>query len=229
MREIILDTETTGLDPALGHRVVEIGSIELIHHIPSGRRFHCYVNPEREIPPEALAVHGLSAEFLKEKPTFAGIADELLEFLGDARLVIHNAGFDLNFLNYELELLSKPPIVSTRVVDTLLMARQKHPMGPNSLDALCKRYGISNARREKHGALLDAELLMEVYIELIGGRQSSMHLLESGPQPMRVEEIRMANPRPRPLPNRLAEEETIAHDMLVQALGPGALWRKFSL
>ena len=179
MREIVLDTETTGLDPAQGHRLVELGCVELLNRIPTGASFHAYVNPEREMPAEAFAVHGLSGEFLKDKPRFAEIADEFLAFIGnDAPLVIHNAGFDHGFLCAELKRIERAPIARERLVDTLLLARRRHSAGPYSLDALCARYGIDNSRRTKHGALLDAEILAEVYIELTGARQAQLGLAE---------------------------------------------------
>src|SRR5712691_7227718 len=180
MREIVLDTETTGLDPYQGHRLVEIGCIELVNRIPSGQSFHYYLNPERDVPTEAFAVHGLSVEFLKDKPRFAEIADDLAAFIGDAPLVAHNAFFDLGFLNAELERAGKALVARERLVDTLLLARRKHPAGPNRLDDLCARYGIDNSRRTKHGALLDAEILAEVYVELIGARQAQLGLTEAG-------------------------------------------------
>ena len=176
MREIVLDTETTGLDPLQGHRIVEIGAVELLNHIPTGKTYHAYVNPQRDMPREAEAVHGLGDAFLKDKPVFAKIADELLEFIGDTVLIIHNAGFDVGFLNAELGFIKRPPILHERIIDTLALAKKRHPMGPNSLDALCKRYGIDIAKRTKHGALLDAELLAGVYLELIGGRQIALTL-----------------------------------------------------
>ena len=180
MREIVLDTETTGLDPYQGHRLIEIGCIELLNRIPSGQTFHRYVNPERDVPAEAFAIHGLSAEFLKDKPRFAEVADELIAFIGEAPLVAHNASFDLNFINAELERAGRTAIARDRMVDTLLLARRKHPGGPNRLDDLCARYSIDNSRRTKHGALLDAEILAEVYLELIGGRQAQLILVETG-------------------------------------------------
>ena len=179
MREIVLDTETTGLDPSLGHRLIEVGCIELFNRIPTGQTFHRYVNPERDVPAEAYLVHGISAEFLKDKPGFGDIADALLSFLGDAPLVIHNALFDHGFLNAELERVERPLIARERLVDTLLLARRKHPAGPNRLDDLCLRYGIDRSRRTKHGALLDAEILAEVYVELIGARQAQLILVET--------------------------------------------------
>ena len=180
MREIVLDTETTGLDPYQGHRLVEIGCIELVNRFPSGKVFHKYLNPERDMPAEAFAVHGLSVEFLRDKPFFHEICEELVEFIGDAPLVAHNANFDLGFLNAELERCKRVLVGRERLVDTLLLARRRHPAGPNGLDHLCQRYGIDNSRRTKHGALLDAELLAEVYVELIGGRQASLILVEAG-------------------------------------------------
>jgi DNA polymerase-3 subunit epsilon len=170
-REVIFDTETTGLDPKTGDRMVEIGCIEMIGRVETGRSFHAYFNPDRDMPPEAERVHGLSAAFLATKPRFAETADELLEFLGDAPLVAHNAGFDFGFLNNELELLGRAPISMERMVDTVALARKKHPGAKLSLDALCTRYGIDRSHRVKHGALLDAELLAQVYVELTGGRQ----------------------------------------------------------
>ena len=228
MREIILDTETTGIDPADGHRIVEIGAVELINHLPTGQTFHVYINPERDMPAEAQAVHGLTSDFLKDKPVFADIVADFLAFIGDAPLVIHNAAFDMKFLNAELSWLGAPPLEMERALDTLAMARRRHPMAPNSLDALCKRYGIDNSKRSRHGALLDSELLAEVYLELIGGRQTAMML---APEPARGPVIATAlrtglGARPAPLPSRLTPEEAEAHDALVKALGAQALWRK---
>lgn len=184
MREIVLDTETTGLDPVSGHRVVEIGCIELVNHIRTGNYFHCYLNPERDMPREAEAVHGLSADFLKDKPLFRAIAKSFLEFIGDAPLVIHNAGFDMKFLNHELNTIGLGLLSAERAIDTVLMARRMFPGQPASLDALCKRFNVDATARTKHGALLDAELLADVYLELKGGRQSTLGLVttvESGP------------------------------------------------
>ena len=176
MREIVLDTETTGLDPDAGHRLVEVAAIELVNHLPTGRKFQHYLKPDCEMSPEAQAVHGLTLAFLADKPSFSEIVSELLEFIGDARLVIHNAEFDLKFLNAELKALGFPVFPSARAVDTVQMARRKFPGAPASLDALCQRFSINNAHRTLHGALLDAELLSEVYLELIGGRQSHLSL-----------------------------------------------------
>ena len=176
MREIILDTETTGLDPLRGDRLVEIGCVEIFNRMPTGQTFHRHINPERDMPAEAFAVHGLSSEFLADKPLFADVVEEFLEFIGDAPLVIHNASFDIGFINAELDRIKRPPISRERLVDTLLLARRKHPGVSNRLDDLCSRYAIDNSRRTKHGALLDAELLAEVYIDLIGARQSQLIL-----------------------------------------------------
>jgi DNA polymerase-3 subunit epsilon len=226
-REIILDTETTGLDPATGDRIVEIGAVELVNHLPTGRTFHVYINPERDMPKEAEAVHGLSGAFLRDKPVFAAIAEELLTFIGDATLIIHNASFDVAFLNAEFGFLRLPPLLPERVVDTLHMARQKHPGAANSLDALCRRYGIDNSRRTKHGALLDSELLAEVYLELIGGRQTALVLEAS--RVKRTTTV-IAAPidlqRTSPLPPRLTEAERQAHAAFIAGLGENALWKR---
>ena len=180
MREIVLDTETTGLDPGQGHRLVELGCIELLNRIPTGATFHVYLNPERDVPAEAAAIHGLTSDFLKDKPRFAEIVDDFLAFIGeDAPLVIHNAGFDHGFLCAELKRVERMLIARERLIDTLMLARRKHPAGPNRLDDLCARYGIDNSRRTKHGALLDAEILAEVYVELIGARQAMLGLAEN--------------------------------------------------
>src|SRR5690348_9446432 len=179
MREIVLDTETTGLKPTDGHRVVELGCVELLNRIPTGATFHAYLNPERDMPAEAFAVHGLSAEFLKDKPRFADVADDFLAFIGDAPLVAHNAGFDFGFICHELKRAARAELSRDRVVDTLMLARRRHSAGPYSLDALCGRYGIDNSRRTKHGALLDAEILAEVYLQLIGARQAQLGLAET--------------------------------------------------
>jgi DNA polymerase-3 subunit epsilon len=177
MREIVLDTETTGLDPFSGHRVVEIGCVELVNHVRTGNYFHSYLNPERDMPREAEAVHGLSAEFLKDKPKFAEVAGAFLEFIGDSPLIIHNAAFDMKFLNAELSVARKGELDFARTVDTVLIARKRFPGQPASLDALCKRFNIDLSGRTKHGALLDSELLADVYLELLGGRQSSLGLV----------------------------------------------------
>jgi DNA polymerase III subunit epsilon len=225
MREVILDTETTGLDPYQGHRIVEIGGVELINHIPSGKSFHVYLDPERDMPREAEEVHGLTIEFLKGKPRFAEIADELIAFIGDATLVIHNASFDAAFLNAELSRLKLPALVPERFFDTLQLARSRYPMGPNSLDALCKRFGVDLSKRTKHGALLDAELLADCYLELIGGRQTVLML--SAASVIERSAIAIAaerRPRLRPLVRVITAEEEAAHVALVAELGPEALW-----
>lgn len=231
LREIILDTETTGINPAQGHRIVEIGALELINHVPSGQTYHVYINPERDMPPEAEAVHGLSAAFLRDKPVFASIADDFLTFIGDATLVIHNASFDIGFLNAELSYLSKPLLLMERVLDTLQIARQKHPMAQNSLDALCKRYGVDNTRRTRHGALLDSELLAEVYIELIGGRQTALSLtMADTPRSGRpiISAPGTVGVRATPLPLRLTDAERQAHEALIAQMGEAALWKSLS-
>ena len=225
MREIVLDTETTGIDHAKGHRVVEIGAVELINHIPSGKTFHCYIDPERDMPSDAEAIHGLSTQFLKGKPLFSAIAQEFIAFIGEASLVIHNAAFDVGFLNAEFARVNQPTILPERVVDTLALARQKHPMGPNSLDALCKRYGIDNSKRDKHGALLDSELLADVYLELIGGRQAALSLSAiTVSARAAIAPLGLVRARPHPLASRLSEAEIIAHTALIAELGDKALW-----
>jgi DNA polymerase-3 subunit epsilon len=225
MREIVLDTETTGLDPLTGDRVVEIGCIELYNRIPTGQTFHRYVNPERDMPASAFDVHGLSAEFLKDKPPFAEIAEEFLAFVGDAALVIHNAAFDAAFLNSELERVGKPLIARERLVDTLLLARRRHPGGSNRLDDLCARYGIDNSRRTKHGALLDAEILAEVYIELIGARQAALGLeIIATDKAGERERVAIVLVRPVPLVPRLTPDDRAAHRAFVATLGANAIW-----
>ncbi len=227
MREIVLDTETTGLDPFQGHRLVEVGCIELINRIPSGQTFHRYLNPERSMPAEAMAVHGLTEEFLKDKLFFAEIADDLVAFLGDAPLVIHNAGFDVGFLNAELERAGRPLIGRERMIDTLMLARRKHPGGSNRLDDLCARYGIDNSRRTKHGALLDAELLAEVYVELIGARQAQLVLAQAAAPGRVAGEPIVVRERTVPLIPRLSEEERAAHRGFIASLGDAAIWRDY--
>jgi len=228
MREIVFDTETTGLDPIQGDRMVEIGCIELVNRFPSGRTFHCYFNPERDMPEAAFKVHGLSVEFLKDKPLFAHKVEELVEFLGDAPLVAHNAMFDLGFLNAELERAKKAAVARERLVDTLMLARRKHPGGSNRLDDLCTRYKIDNSKRVKHGALLDAELLAEVYVELIGARQANLGLA-AGDTVMVEARVTAALVRARlqPLAPRVAAEELDAHRAFIAKLGEAAIWRKY--
>lgn len=227
MREIVLDTETTGLDPLDGHRLVEIGCIELVNRIPSGQTFHSYFNPQRAMPAEAFAIHGLSDEFLKDKMFFAEVADELLAFLGDAPLVIHNAAFDLAFLNAELERTGRQPLARERLVDTLLIARRKHPGGSNRLDDLCARYAIDNSRRTKHGALLDAELLAEVYVELIGARQAQLVLSQTIVAGQAVGEAIMVRQRLVPLVTAITAEDRLAHRAFIAMLGDNAIWRDY--
>jgi DNA polymerase III subunit epsilon len=226
MREIILDTETTGLSPITGDRIVEIGAVELINHIPSGKTYHVYLNPERDMPKEAEAVHGLSAAFLKDKPLFKTIAEEFLTFVGEAPLIIHNASFDMGFINAELGFIGRTAIPPSQVIDTLQMARRTHPMGPNSLDALCRRYGIDNSKRTKHGALLDAELLADVYLELIGGRQTALILqAQSTTRKVDIQPTRQtARVRVEILASRLTQEESALHQARVAELGEKALW-----
>lgn len=213
MREIVLDTETTGLDPASGHRVVEIGCVELINHVPSGQLFHRYLNPERDMPDAAFAVHGLSEEFLSGHPLFTDIADDFLDFIGDSPLIIHNADFDMKFVNWELTLTQRQALPRDRAIDTVQMARKRFPGSPASLDALCRRFGIDNSARDKHGALLDAELLAEVYLELIGGREPGLALAAASPTGMTERSARsVARPvRParlfEPSPDELAQHE----------------------
>ena len=231
MREIILDTETTGLDPKRGDRVVEIGCVEIYNRIPTGREFHCFINPERDVPAEAENVHGISTAFLKDKPLFAKVADPLLEFLGSDTLVIHNAQFDIGFLNFELELAGKTALQMSRVVDTLALARRKHPAGPNSLDALCKRYGIDMSKRIKHGALIDCLLLAEVYVELLGERQAALGLQsKSAPAPVSKSERTVktgAIQRPQPLPARTNSASEAQHRVFIEELGAKAVWLKY--
>jgi len=230
MREIVLDTETTGLDPVQGHRLVELGCVELLNRIPTGSTFHVYIDPERDMPAEALAVHGLSTEFLQGHKRFVEIADEFLAFIGDAPLVIHNAGFDHAFLCAELKRAERALIARERLVDTLLLARRKHPAGPNRLDDLCARYGIDNSRRTKHGALLDAEILAEVYVELIGARQAQLGLTESGEHgATAVVGIIAVRERPERLMPRLSEAELAAHRDFVAGLGENAIWGEYRL
>jgi DNA polymerase-3 subunit epsilon len=228
MREIVLDTETTGLSPEHGHRVVELGCVELLNRIPTGATFHAYLNPDRDMPAEAFAVHGLSAEFLKDKPRFIEVVDDFLAFIGDAPLVAHNAGFDYGFICHELKRAARAELMRDRVVDTLMLARRRQAAGPYSLDALCTRYGIDNSRRTKHGALLDAEILAEVYLELIGGRQAQLGLAETV-------EIRVGGDggiairtRSAPLAVRISDAEREAHAAFIATLGDAAIWLSYS-
>ncbi|RID90924.1 DNA polymerase III subunit epsilon [Gemmobacter lutimaris] len=230
MREIVLDTETTGFEPSEGHRIVEIGAVELFNHLPTGRTFHVYLNPERPMPKEAFEVHGLGDDFLRDKPLFRQEAQNFLDFVGEAKLVIHNAAFDMKFLNWELRVHGFPQLPNNQAIDTLMIARSKFPGSPASLDALCRRFGIDNSMREKHGALLDSEILAEVYLELIGGRQPDLVLapVSTAPRKDAVQQDSTWRPRPRPAPlaPRITAGEAAAHEAFVAKLGDGAIWLK---
>jgi DNA polymerase III subunit epsilon len=228
MREIVLDTETTGLDPLRGDRLVEIGCVEIFNRMPTGQAYHVYINPERDMPAEAFAVHGLSSEFLSTKPLFAEVVEEFLAFIGDAPLVIHNASFDIGFINAELDRAKFAAIPRERLVDTLLLARRKHPGVSNRLDDLCSRYAIDNSHRTKHGALLDAELLAEVYVDLVGARQSQLILTQESQEirigasidtPRRQREIALAP--------RVTDAEREAHRAFVATLGDKPIWNEY--
>ncbi len=228
-REVVLDTETTGFEPSEGHRLVEIGAIELVNHMPTGRTYHQYINPERLMPKEAFEVHGLGDDFLRQQPVFKAVARAFIEFIGDSTLVIHNAAFDMKFLNAELQTLGHPGLPMAQALDTVALARRKFPGAPASLDALCRRFGIDNSAREKHGALLDSELLAEVYLELIGGRQPDFMLATAAAQTAANQRNNLAGrvkPRPSPLPSRLSDEEVAAHQAFVGKMGDAAVWRK---
>lgn len=230
MREIIFDTETTGLD-SREDRIIELGGIELDNHFPTGRSIHLYINPgDRKVHPDALAVHGITDEFLTDKPKFGDVVEDILSFFQGAKWIAHNATFDMGFINAELARLGHPPIPGSEVIDTLAMARRKHPMGPNSLDALCKRYGIDNSHRTKHGALLDSELLAEVYIEMIGGRQAALGLAGPGQVETEDEEVATSvlHARAKPLGALLTAEERAAHDAMVAKMGEKALWSRYT-
>jgi DNA polymerase III subunit epsilon len=228
MREIVLDTETTGLDPADGHRVLEIGAVEILHQSLTGKVFHVLINPERDVPQDAVRVHGHNFAVLKDKPVFASVVEDFLAFIGDSKLVIHNAEFDMRFVNAELARLGLAAIGMDRVVDTLALARKRHPGAPASLDALCDRYRIDRSRRVRHGALLDAEILVEVYCELTGGRQRSLVFGEGlGDAEARVV---AAIPRSGPRPVRASpvqRSETNAHLRYIESLGPDAIWFRY--
>jgi DNA polymerase III subunit epsilon len=227
MREIVLDTETTGISPAEGHRLCEIGCVELDNHMPTGRTFHVYVNPERDMPEGAFKVHGLSEEFLSDKPKFPEVMDDFLTFISDAPLVIHNASFDMGFLNAELKRAGRKVLSMGQAVDTLAMARKKFPGAQNNLDALCRRFNVDNSNRVKHGALLDSELLAEVYLELIGGREPGLSLAaESGAKSEggKIAHVKRA-PRPEALAPLLSEEEREAHSAFIASLGGETLWK----
>lgn len=227
MREIVLDTETTGFEPESGDRIVEIGAVELHNHVPTGRTYHQYINPERSMPQEAFEVHGLGDAFLSDKPKFAQIGQAFVDFVGDAKLVIHNAAFDMKFLNAELSWMGLPKLPWDQAVDTLAIARKRFPGSPASLDALCRRFAIDNSARTLHGALLDSEILAEVYLELIGGRQPDFGLAttSSMAQGSAGSDWR-PQPRPTPLPPRITETEKAAHTAFVDGLGDGAVWRR---
>lgn len=232
MREIVLDTETTGFEPSEGHRIVEIGAVELFNHLPTGKTYHQYINPERMMPKEAFEVHGLGDDFLRDKPVFKAIGQAFLNFVGDAKLVIHNAAFDMKFLNAELKAAGLALLPNNQAIDTLMIARSKFPGSPASLDALCRRFGVDNSAREKHGALLDSEILAEVYLELIGGRQPDFALAEGnrGDQQANSTATSQADWRPRPrstpLPPRLTDAEGAAHSAFVEKMGDAAVWKK---
>lgn len=240
MREIVLDTETTGFDPEGGDRIVEIGALELMNHVPTGVTYHEYVNPQRTMPQDAFEVHGIGPDLLdppqrpapgavtlKDKPVFAKIGPSLREFVGDARLVIHNAAFDMKFLNAELRWIGLPGLAPDQAIDTLAIARKRFPGSPASLDALCRRFNIDNSARTLHGALLDSEILAEVYLELIGGRQPDFALATVGRQPGDAGGTEWRpQPRPHPLPSRITDEERAAHAALVEKLGAAALWTR---
>lgn len=241
MREIVLDTETTGFEPADGDRIVEIGAVELMGHVPTGRTYHQYINPQRSMPEGAFGVHGIGPDLmepprkpepgqvlLKDKPVFADVAQAFLDFIGDATLVIHNASFDMKFLNAELGWLKRPLLPMTQSLDTLAIARRRFPGSPASLDALCRRFGIDNSNRTLHGALLDSEILAEVYLELIGGRQPDF-ALAGATQKSDAADVQSdwrPSARPTPLSSKITKEEAAAHAAFVDSLGDGALWKK---
>jgi len=230
MREIVLDTETTGFEPEEGDRIVEIGAVELINYMPTGRTYHQYIDPKRSMPQGAFEVHGLGDDFLRGKPVFAAIAQDFVDFIGDAKLVIHNAAFDMKFLNAELGWAGFPTLAMDRAIDTLTIARRRFPGSPASLDALCRRFGIDNSSRTLHGALLDSEILAEVYLELIGGRQPDLVLSEGPKEATPRAEGATARPtgaRPSPLPERITAQEREAHDAFVGTLGDDPVWNRF--
>lgn len=230
MREIVLDTETTGFEPSEGHRIVEIGAVELVNLMPTGRTYHQYINPMRAMPAEAFAVHGLGDDFLRDKPVFATVAQAFLDFVGDAKLVIHNASFDMKFLNAELGWASAPLLPMDRAVDTLAIARRRFPGSPASLDALCRRFGVDNSSREKHGALLDSEILAEVYLHLLGGRQPDLVLTPSNTATTGrglMQDGWKPGPRPRPMAPKITDTEEKAHAAFVDSMGDGAIWKRY--
>jgi DNA polymerase-3 subunit epsilon len=227
MREIVLDTETTGFDPHTGDRIVEIGAVELMRHVATGNTFHEYINPERAMPEEAFQVHGLGDDFLRDKPKFAAVGQAFLDFVGDSKMIIHNAAFDMKFLNFELGKMGLRQLPWEQAIDTLAIARKKFPGSPSSLDALCRRFGIDNSSRTLHGALLDSEILAEVYLELIGGKQPDFGL-STRVEPAEGDTNTQWTPRPRPnpLPSRLSEKENAAHAEFISKLGGDAVWLK---
>ncbi len=228
MREIVLDTETTGLDPEQGHRVLEIGAVELFNHVPTGKTLQLYINPERDIPHESIAVHGITNEFVKDKPVFSQVYTQFLEFIGDdSKLVIHNAEFDMKFLNAELKQVGHSPLPWSRALDTAALARKKFPGSPANLDALCRRFGIDNSNRTFHGALLDSELLAEVYLELLGGRQHGLGLMTENTSTQRVSQTKVTGEKPlRPArPHQASEEELAAHEEMLAGF-KDPLWKK---
>ena len=226
MREIVLDTETTGFDPETGDRIVEIGGVELYNHVATGNTYHQYINPERAMPQEAFEVHGLGDDFLRDKPKFAEIGRAFLDFVGDAKLVIHNASFDMKFLNAELRWMGLPQMPMDQAIDTLAIARKRFPGSPATLDALCRRFNIDNSARTLHGALLDSEILAEVYLELIGGRQPDLVLTRRSDGDDGGADSWRPRPRPTPLPSRLTDAERAAHEAFVDTLGDAPLWRR---
>lgn len=229
MREIVLDTETTGLECVNGDRLIEIGCVELLNHIPTGRTFHAYINPRRAVSADALFVHGLTDEFLRSHPCFDEHVDAFADFVGESILIAHNAAFDRGFINMELGLCRRSIIEEHRFIDTLLLARRRHPNGPNSLDALCGRYGIDTSARQKHGALLDAEILAEVYLELLGGRQATLALGSISRSNRSAASTRPVPARPRPLANRISAEERREHAEFILELAAEPLWARYAL
>ena len=230
MREIVWDTETTGFDPIAGDRIVEIGAVELNQHLPTGKVFHQYINPERDMPPGAYEVHGLSIDFLKDFPVFSEIANEFIDFIGDATLIAHNATFDMKFINSELKNANLPEVPLNQSLDTLEIARKKFPGAQNSLDALCRRFNIDNSGRQKHGALLDSEILAEVYLELVGGRQPdfSLSLVGNSSSENSLDTSSTVISRPKKLDSLITNEEKIAHEEFILSLGVSAAWNKKS-
>lgn len=218
MREIVLDTETTGMEPSTGDRIVEIGCVELMNHLPTGKTYHVYLNPERDIPAEATAVHGITNDFVKDKPTFGEVVGDFMDFIGEAKLVIHNAEFDMKFLNAELKIFGFPSLDSRRALDTVKMAREKFPGSPANLDALCRRFNIDNSGRTFHGALLDSQLLAEVYLEMLGGRQQGLGISDELPKNYQKKEGEVARVFREPRNFPPSEEEIAAHNSMIASL-----------